>query len=381
MLRYKFSTVAICVAISTQLVGCNIVRHWWQYFDGSVDTSLREPTGYYEHADVVDVEDQLVVPPGLAMPPYDRTMELPMLSYSNEGEVGKNIDVRAPVVSLRSALGVTSRWSDGEAIVWLAQGGAHGIHNEAEAWQLLDKVLKRLNIAVGSITDGDYELTTVASDFNEFGVPYSAANSASHALCYHQIYRIRIGRSPEGNLGIASSVIASMTKLSNGKMLENVLTPIELERFAMGFSNSIIKEIDATVNAQNHSLDNVRVSLGVDNNNQNAFIVNAPYDETMKVLQQMLPKYGFIIEEFSISHGSFNVKMEEDDADFFRDLGVDAFNLDTDDYIIRLGVNGNDTVITFYDDDDNPLSATAMAALYSGFSEALSREFALNSAN
>ena len=103
---------------STQLAGCNIIRHWWQYFDGTVDTSLREPTGYYEHAEVTDIPDQLVVPPGLAVPPSDRSMDVPMLSYTNTGEIGKDIDVRAPVVPLRSALGVNAQWSAGEAFSW-----------------------------------------------------------------------------------------------------------------------------------------------------------------------------------------------------------------------------------------------------------------------
>ena len=382
MSKIKFTVMALSLAVvSSQLTGCNIIRHWWQYFDGTVETSLREPTGNYEHAEVTDIPDQLVIPPGLAQPPYDRTMELPMLSYTNTGEVGENIDVRAPVVPLRSSLGVDAQWSTGEAIVWLRQGGAHGIADEKQAWQLLGKVLRRLNIEVGQVTPGAFELTTLAADFNEFGVPYTPANRASHALCYHQIYRIRVGRSQNGDLGIASSVIGSMTQLSNGKMLENVLTPIELERFAMGFSNSIIKEIDDTVNSQSGDLSAVTVAISVDNNNQECFTVNAPYDVTMRVLQQMLPNYGFIIDEFSISHGSFNVTLEEDDPDFFRDLGVDPFNLAAESYIIRLGVNGDDTVITFYDEDDKPLSATALAGLYSGFSQALTREFALNSAN
>ena len=209
--------MALSMAVaSTQLAGCNIIRHWWQYFDGTVDTSLREPTGYYEHAEVTDIPDQLVVPPGLAVPPSDRSMDVPMLSYTNTGEIGKDIDVRAPVVPLRSALGVNAQWSAGEAIVWLKQGGAHGIADEKQAWQLLGKVLQRLNIEVGQVTPGAFELTTLAADFNEFGVPYTPANRASHALCYHQIYRIRIGRAQNGDLGIASSVIGLYGALAFG---------------------------------------------------------------------------------------------------------------------------------------------------------------------
>ena len=62
---------------------------------------------------------------------------------------------------------------------------------------------------------------------------------------------------------------------------------------------------------------------------------------------------------------------------FFHDKGVEDFGLEDGDYIIRVAVDGSNSVITFYDEDDKPLKSEIVSRLYPGFSEALIKEFAL----
>ncbi len=382
MSALKHTALAAAITLSlVQLSGCSTIRNWWQMYEGDVDTSLREPTGYYDHADATERGDQLVVPPGLNVPAKDRNMELPMLATA-QGPLGANMDVRAPVVQLRSVSGVQSVWAAGESIVWLNSNGQINVANEAEAWALLMRVLVNMGVQPGEITPGAYELTTMATDYNEFGTPIALTTAATDALRYRQVYRLRIGRNAAGNIGIATSLIGSMTIATTGifsfrasRTLSDILTPAEQQRFATGFSNQIIKAMDKVTAVPEGIPRSVAVTLDRDNNNQDCFVVSAPYQATWDVLRNMLPDYGFEITEYSISHSSINTDYEEQDPEFFRNQGLDDFGLEEGSYIIRVSIDGERTFVTFYNEDDKPLRSEVVARLYPGFSAALSRAF------
>ena len=384
MSALKHTALAAALTLTlVQLSGCSTVRNWWQMYQGDVDTSLREPTGYYDHADVKAGTDLLVVPAGLVTPAKDQRMELPLLQTAVRGPLGEDMDVRAPIVQLRSASGVHSVWAAGESIVWLNSQDQQNVADEAEAWALLMRVLDYMHVQVGAVTPGAYELTTAAADYNEFGTPLTLTTSAADALRYRQIYRIRIGRNAAGNIGIATSLIGSMTIATTGifsfrtsRTLSDILTPSEQERFATGFSNQIIKVMQAADAAPEAYPGQVTVTLDRDNNAQDCFVVDASYQATWDVLRHMLPDYGFEITEYSISHSSINADYTEPDPEFFRSQGIDDFGLEEGSYIIRVSIDGDKTFITFYDEDDKPLRSTAVSRLYPGFSAALARTFA-----
>ncbi|SPT70778.1 outer membrane protein assembly factor BamC [Anaerobiospirillum thomasii] len=374
MYKYKFSASALAVFTTMTLSSCGAVGEYYQYFSGELDTSLREPTGYYEHEIVKDAPDQLVVPAGLDAPAADNSLNIPDVAVSY-GPTGEDMDIRAPIVPIRSEMGVDSQWANNEAIVWLRPDGPHAIHSEQQAWDLLGKVLMTMGVRPGQVTSGAYELTTVAADFNEYGKPYTGLDSESYGYRYRQVYRIRIGRSADNSIGIATSLIGSMTMLSSGKSMDNILSPIEQQRFATGFANEIIHTID-TVNTALISIpDEVSVILGRDSNDQDCFIINAPYESVWEVIRQVLPQYSFVIKEYSISNSTICVEYDEEDYEFFAEKGVDAFNLESGEYIIRIAVEGDKSIVTFYDGDDKPLKTTVISALYPGMSKALVKGF------
>lgn len=372
----KISSIGAIISVAVlSLSGCNTIRYWWQYYDGTVETSLREPTGYYEHVDSQAGVDRLVVPASLDEPIKDRTLDVPMATGDGKSLIGSEMDIRAPIVPVASDMGITGQYNSNEAIIWFNRHGSHGIYTEDAAFSLLKKVLADINVGIKSVSDTSYELETAVADYNENGERYDSQYDYVNALRYAQIYRLRIGRDASGNLGIATALVASKTMLPNGVMLDNTLSRVELQRFATGFSNSIIKELEYQAQMQETIPDEVIVTLDRDNNDEIALLVNAPYEVTFNVLKDLIPKYGMVITEYSISHSTFNFDVEEDDPDFYRELGVDPFLLDTDSYIIRVGVVGDKTSITFYDEDDKPLPESVVNRLYSGFSSALVKEF------
>ncbi len=379
MSRNKIKKLAALVAIGAipalTLSGCVTIRNYWQEYFG-MDKSSREPTGYYEHTDAEVTNNRIVVPQSLDNPGINPELQIPVVNKKLlTGPVGEAVDVRAPTAPYRSDVGCHTQWSSGEAIVWFENDGSHGIKTEDDAWMLLASVLKTMNVAVGKIAQGQYVLTTIARDFTEFGKPYDDTDDDLGLKRYKQIYQIRVGRNSQGEIGIATKLVGSMTSLSSGTKMKDVLDMIEQERFAMGFSNQIIHEIDTKNQQSAYDPDNLIVSLGQDNNNHDAILVEAPFETTMELLNGMLPRCGWKINSHSVAKAEYEVEVL-DSADDLIKLGANIrLDIKHGKYKIRLGIHGSSTAITFYDENDAPLPSQEVSRLYPGFADVLVDEF------
>lgn len=379
MSRNKIKKLAALVAIGAipalTLSGCVTIRNYWQEYFG-MDKSSREPTGYYEHTDAELTNNRIVVPQSLDNPGINPELQIPVINKKLlTGPVGEAVDVRAPTAPYRSDVGCHTQWSSGEAIVWFENDGSHGIKTEDDAWMLLASVLKTMNVAVGKIAQGQYVLTTIARDFTEFGKPYEDTDADLGLKRYKQIYQIRVGRNAQGEIGIATKLVGSMTSLSSGTKMKDVLDMIEQERFAMGFSNQIIHEIDTKNQQSAYDPDNLIVSLGQDNNNHDAILVEAPFETTMELLNGMLPRCGWKINSHSVAKAEYEVEVL-DSADDLIKLGANIrLDIKHGKYKIRLGIHGSSTAITFYDEKDAPLPSQDVSRLYPGFADVLVDEF------
>ena len=379
MSRNKIKKLAALVAIGAipalTLSGCVTIRNYWQEYFG-MDKSSREPTGYYEHTDAEVTNNRIVVPQSLDNPGINPELQIPVVNKKLlTGPVGEAVDVRAPTAPYRSDVGCHTQWSSGEAIVWFENDGSHGIKTEDDAWMLLASVLKTMNVAVGKIAQGQYVLTTIARDFTEFGKPYDDTDADLGLKRYKQIYQIRVGRNSQGEIGIATKLVGSMTSLSSGTKMKDVLDMIEQERFAMGFSNQIIHEIDTKNQQSAYDPDNLIVSLGQDNNNHDAILVEAPFETTMELLNGMFPRCGWKINSHSVAKAEYEVEVL-DSADDLIKLGANIrLDIKHGKYKIRLGIHGSSTAITFYDEKDAPLPSQEVSRLYPGFADVLVDEF------
>lgn len=379
MSRNKIKKLAALVAIGAipalTLSGCVTIRNYRQEYFG-MDKSSREPTGYYEHTDAEVTNNRIVVPQSLDNPGINPELQIPVVNKKLlTGPVGEAVDVRAPTAPYRSDVGCHTQWSSGEAIVWFENDGSHGIKTEDDAWMLLASVLKTMNVAVGKIAQGQYVLTTIARDFTEFGKPYDDTDADLGLKRYKQIYQIRVGRNAQGEIGIATKLVGSMTSLSSGTKMKDVLDMIEQERFAMGFSNQIIHEIDTKNQQSAYDPDNLIVSLGQDNNNHDAILVEAPFETTMELLNGMLPRCGWKINSHSVAKAEYEVEVL-DSADDLIKLGANIrLDIKHGKYKIRLGIHGSSTAITFYDEKDAPLPSQDVSRLYPGFADVLVDEF------
>lgn len=379
MSRYKLSKLALLIGVAVipavNLTGCVTVKNTWQGLFG-IDKSTRESTGYYEYENAKLADNTIVVPEGLEDPGFNKSLFVPKVDPNKlQGAVGDKVDIRPPVTPLRSDIGIHSQYLSGEAFVWFEPNGEHGIRSEDDAWMLLAAALKRANIGVGKLVDGEYLLTTISRDYNLYGRPYDASDEEQGALKYTQVYQCRVGRNNFGELGIGSKMIASMTSLSNGKQMEDSLDAIEQERFAMGFTNNIIHELGISENVNVADPENLVISLDRDSNNHVAIMVEAPFETTMSLLNAALPAMKWKVVKYSVAKAEYEIEIQEMTDAFYRRSGLPRPpNMPVANYKIRVGIEGSRCSISFYNSDDNPLT-TEVADLYPIVSAALANAF------
>ena len=371
MSSLKLKSLALAVALGSSasfLSACGVV------YSDSTDDSLRTPTGYYEHTEAKVSVDPIKANANGATLYKDNSFALPVVSLSEQSRqlLGEKMDVRPPVVSQVSQSGVDIFGKDGSALVWFLPFNSFNVLNEDAAWRALSSSISFLKLPVAVRDDAQYIITTAPADFNDFGEPYDKVSDKYMASRFIQSYEIKVGHAPQGQVGYFISLVSSEHEKG-----DNALTAVQRNSFTVGFANTLIKALSLQTQSRDVVPDYINIILGRDNNAQDALIVNAPYNSTWNVMRGTLEQYGMSVEEYSISRSTFKVKLEEQDPEFYRALGVEPFSLEDGEYILRLAVSGDNTVITFYNEDDKPLSANQVAALYAGFSKAISQQFAL----
>ncbi len=116
------------------------------------------------------------------------------------------------------------------------------------------------------------------------------------------------------------------------------------------------------------------VKLGKDGNGQYAWVVSGSFDAVWPKFIKMLPKYGFAILLEEKIRGIIDTNYDEEDEEFFEENGIDNFVIEDDKYRFQVGVKGDDTIITIFDNSKQPLSDELFLKMYSGFAKALEKE-------
>lgn len=383
MSSLKLNSVAYALVIggaALSLSACSTVGSAWDYFTNDNNPSLRTPTGYYEHTKSVERVDPLNVPAGLSSPYTDHSLDIPPVQPTSESAalLGENMDVRPPVVPQIGRVGAEIVSVNDSAIVWFVPYGKLRVTSSEQAWQYLNFVLSYLKFSTSEYSNERMALVTAPRDFNSSGEPYDEASLEIGALRYKQSYRVEVGHSAQGQIGYVVSLVSSQTLDSEDDAdYHETLNPRQKRSFTVGFANTLIKTLILQTSPQEMLPDNVNVILARDHNDQDALLVQAPYTAVWNVMHGLLSQYGFTVSKYSVSGSSYTVKFSEEDPEFYQQLGVQSFNLESGEYIVRLGVGPNNTTtITFFNEDDKPLPAITVAALYNGMSKAIVREFA-----
>lgn len=367
-LKIKNLALALAVTSSASIIAsCGTVDYL------TSDDSLRTPSGYYEHANSKEIVDPLKVPDGLKTPYFDHSLDIPDVQPTQESRamVGEAMDVRSPVVSQVGELGVEVIPVGNKANAWFLPHGELAVTSKEQAWAYLNAALNFLHIGVAETRPADMILATDTASFTQYGSLYDTISEDYDVPQYNLMYKVEVIESSQGQVGY----LVELARYSSED--NHVLNAVESSNLNVGFANTLVTAMALQNRTVDVIPDYVSPVLGRDNNNRDAIIIDAPYQATWDVMRGVLSQYGMEIKEFSISRSSIKFELDEQDAQFYTSQGVEPFGLADGEYAIRVAVAGKNSLITFYDEDDKPLNASQVAALYPGLSKAIAKEFML----
>jgi len=297
----------------------------------------------------------LSVPPGLVLPADNGEYMIPPLGKVDRDYVGAKVDIRPPV-QVMPLLAINRVEAQGaQVVVTLNTTGDPDSQREA----LWNGVLAYLADSGAGISQWVVEEYQVDSGWIEMP-------AGSEPL--QQKYRFEV-RPSTGQGPLQLSVQPLAQRRLNGQPLPDMALPLsEQQRDTKLMLNQLIVYYDdkrrqaEAAAGQNEHLSGLR--FGSDSNNLPAWLANAPFDDVWREFPLLLERLNFEVSSQDGALGVIKASYSTLSQRQFEALGVEPFVLDGSEFSFQLGDLGDNTSITMFDQDGQPVSAELMANLY-----------------
>lgn len=351
---------------------------------GGINKDLREANNNFSYINEVATERQLVQPADTDQLVFSKKFVLPaQVTDSRAALVGSDVDIRPPqkLIPMESNL---IAFKDGDlSVVWFYPDESGNAVTVNDMLYTVLHLFKRLGIDVDTIDAVNSEIRTDWYEATEFANPYTINSLKDELLRYRQKYLFKLGTNKDGVPGVVVQLTDNVIEKSEGTELADGLNRFEPSRFSALMANKLMwsYSLDQKSKLKNSESQTVNISLGRDNNNLACWLVEASFDDTYKVLEQLFIKYDIDIKEYSSANGEITISYDEMDPEFWQNENVEPWTLDSGRYLFKLGVYDNKTSITVYDKNKQPVATGVTARMYSGFAESLNRQFLIYRSN
>ncbi|MBY6186614.1 outer membrane protein assembly factor BamC [Marinobacter hydrocarbonoclasticus] len=359
----KYNRLAIAaLAPVLVLVGC------------STPLERRQASGGFEYLEQPE-PTPLVVPQGLDAPRASTEFNIPTLGEQVDREVlGPRLDVRPPLQVLPLAPG--TRLQDGvDSVTVLVESNQDDIDLANEIHETLLKFLGDRAIGVAQDTNG-----VIVTDWIENEEVIGKSWFRDKVYQIRQRYEFDTVVKDHGRSGSITIELVDHEEGLDGIDESIVLTDADRRRYAIDMLNSAIsymsferKQRQATQELLNGR--GISTELGLDLDENTAFIADANFDQVWSRMGKVLPLLGFEVRDLDQQLATYFVDYEPDGG-FWASLWGDNDELPLEEgpYQIRLERMGQRTAITFLDNEAQPLPGETITEMYNRFSELMRKE-------
>ncbi|WP_421190485.1 outer membrane protein assembly factor BamC [Aeromonas enteropelogenes] len=316
-----------------------------------------------------------LIPAGLSAPTFNSQFDIPPLPESSrEGALGAKVDVRPPAQLLTVVPGsqVVPNASE-PTIAYYALSSGQSV--ERDTWSFLMNFLAKYKVSTEKL---DQQAGVLQTGWFDNTVALDGWAEDDEDFKIRQRYQFTV-RNDEQRHAVNMSVrVLDHEETIDGETSKE-LTPAEAQRYAARVLNQFSLYYDSQLKAreQHKASDGMGLELGLDNNELAAWVANGSFEQVWRRLNQVLPKYGFIIKDTQQSLGWIDVEYEEPGAEFWQAKGSEPFKLDEEKYRFQLGeMAGGKTSITLFDKDKKPVSSGVISQMYISLSEAFAKGLA-----
>ncbi|MGN1393710.1 MAG: outer membrane protein assembly factor BamC [Succinivibrionaceae bacterium] len=347
---------------------------------GVINTELREANNDFRYLDEVYNEREIVQPEGTDPIYFSDTYSLGIkpIVDSKAALVGKFVDVRPPqkIISLDPSF-IT--FQDGDlAQIWFYPDEKRNI---VTANDMLIAILSFCNSSNILIDDVDALASTIQTswiDVTEYGTEYNLNNFNNGSILYRQRYLLRLIKNDEGVPGVAIQITDNVMEKTDGTELPDGLNRFEPSRMTAQFANRLLADIykkRLALTMVDFNYETVDIEYARDNNNLPCWKINAPFDQTYKILEKLFLDYDIEIKSYSSTAGEIEIDYDEFDSEFWEAHQTETWALDSGVYLFKLGVHDGKTTITLYDRNKVAVPSGVVSRMFAGFALSLKREF------
>jgi outer membrane protein assembly factor BamC len=337
--------------------------------------SRKQASGSLEYLDVTTAE-ALKVPPELSRPNMSDRYVLPELGGAYELK-GTQVSVASPRLVLPLVTGSHVEEGSSDARVMFDQIN----DNEPLPKTIWDTVLGYLelnDIAVEEFDRDNNELTT------GWVITRQVADSQWYQLGDEfneqaKRFKLNLEVAPHGRTAALTAELIEFID-ENGNSVLNQVNPFELRNTRVDFLNFIIAEYDVGIRlAQNQRISLIRdgfvSKLGFNPDGDPAFVVDAEYENAWPRLLLVLRKMGFDVIDLDQSSGLIFVKFNGPEESWWSGLfGKEEIKLDKVNYRLSVQSVGQQTSITFKDNENIPFDVTTVTDLFSVFADYMAED-------
>lgn len=324
--------------------------------------SAKRANGDFDYSKSSEVKP-LVIPKGLEKPHYSHEYQLTN-NINQQGAVGDKLDVRAPALVLPVAASTRVEPNSTQAKIWF------------------DKVLEDENLAQfiiaavkAKLAEDNVELTTVDEKHHVFTSSWVNKTKESGFWLWSETstvesmrFQFTLDVKPHGR-SVALTVKLIDYKSANG---DKHIDAIEQQRVEVAMLNNIVGYVDYLYRKHQRENRLMRatqkiVAIGENSQGESAYLIELEKDYLWSNLPSFFEKYGFTIEDLNETKNIYYVSFEKPEISLWDSIwgdGAPVIELPNAKYQFKVQAKDNESILTIYNENGEPLSAQTLNKIF-----------------
>ena len=321
---------------------------------------------------------KISIPDDVNSPEFNEAYKLPELGENaSTTVVGQDLSIFAPSLVLPIVAGSHIEEGSKSATVWFDQVYDEKAIDEA-IWDSLIRFLESEGHSVEAFDKDTQRMKTgwMVDNATEESSWYSVSDVER---TISQRFEFSLDVKPHGRTAALSAKLLDYKENISTQNSE-ITQSKDVRRNEVEILNKIVKHYEfettlASVKRYRKIREGLDMELGVNNDGDPAFVVKADYDVTWPRLLLVLRQLGFDVKDYDKSNGLLFVKYNGSKDGWWSNIwsnDKNEFDLDTEEYRIKVAGLGQQTSITMLDEESQPFPVDKLTNLYPTFSKNMS---------
>ena len=369
-MTYKFQPIGLITATviaATLLTACSSLEER-EVASGSFEYVKEQPG------------QKIKIPDDVDTPIFSDAFKLPDLGDdAPKTAMGKSLSVLSPSLVLPVVTGSHIEEGSKNATVWFDQVD-DSLPLDTAVWNSLIRFLETEGIGVKVFDKDKQRLVTdwMVMDESKDNKWYSWSNSERTV---GQRFEFSLNIKTHGRSAGLSVELVEYKEKVDAQSAE-IIQSKDKRRNEVDVLNRVVKNYEfetqvANVKRFRKIREGLPMELGFDGDGEPAFVVDADYDVTWPRLLLVLRKLGFDVKDYDKSNGLLFVKYNGAEDGWWSNIwssDKNDFDLDTEEYRIKVVSVGKKTSVTLLDEESNPFPVNKLTDLYPTFSKTMSAD-------